>query len=191
MAALDDIQPLTPERWDDLVDLFGPNGAYSGCWCMWFRVRAAEFDANVGDRNRDALAAIVDEGRVPGLIGYRDGVPVGWVSLAPREEFGRIERSPILKRVDDQPVWSIVCFFVRKGHRGSGVSRALLDGALAFAREHGATIAEGYPVDTAGERKQNAAMYHGSLSLFEDAGFEVAIRRKESRPIVRTEVRRG
>jgi GNAT superfamily N-acetyltransferase len=118
-------------------------------------------------------------------------VPVGWVSLASREEFGRIERSPILKRVDEQPVWSIVCFFVRKGHRGSGVARAMLDGAVSFARERGATIAEGYPVDTAGGRKDNAAMYHGSLGLFEDAGFEVVVRRKDTRPIVRSALSGG
>jgi hypothetical protein len=115
---------VTPDRWDDLVALFGENGAYANCWCMWWRKSGAEFSRGVRNRgagNRRAMNRLVQDGRVPGLLAYREGRPVGWVSVAPREEFGRIQRSPTLKPVDDKPVWSIVCFFMHRGEREKGV----------------------------------------------------------------------
>src|SRR5687768_7822517 len=101
------VKPVTPARWDDLERLFGPNGAYSGCWCMFFRQTSAEYTANSGDANRDALRSLVERRRVPGLIAYIDGEPAGWVSVAPREQFGRVERSLLFKRhTVERGVWS-------------------------------------------------------------------------------------
>lgn len=177
------IQPLTPDRWNDFVELFGANGACGGCWCMWFRQTSDEFRRRSGASNRRAMKAIVDQARVPGLLGYRDGRVVGWVSLAPREEFGRIERSRVLRRVDESPVWSVVCFYVRPADRGSGVAASLLQAAARHARAHGAKALEGYPRDT--DRVSNASAYVGVASMFRSAGFEEVARNSPTRPIMR------
>lgn len=183
-----EIHPVTPDRWGDLEALFGESGAYSGCWCMWFRLTSRQFAEGAGAGNRRALRALVEEGRVPGLLGYRDGRPVGWVSVGPREEFGRIERSPILKRVDDRPVWSVVCFFVDREHRGIGVAEDLLQAAVDYARRHGAEALEAYPVDTTGRRIPDPSAFTGPAGMFAALGFREVARRSERRPILRLEL---
>ena len=137
---------------------------------------------------RGGLKALVETGKSPGLVAYRDGLPVGWVSLAPREEFARLKRSPVMKPVDDKPVWSIICFVVPAEHRGQGVARALLQGAIAYAREHGATIVEAYPVDKRDPSKDDA-MWFGAKSMYDHAGFKEVARRKPTRPVVRLDLR--
>jgi len=190
-----EIHPLTADRWRDLVALFGANGAYSGCWCMYLRESAAEFEAccpDGGGANRRRLHALVKRGRVPGLIGYRRGRPVGWVSVSPRGDYVRLQRSPVHKPIDEEPgVWSIACFFVARSARGSGVADALLEGALRYAKEQGARVVEGYPIDPAGARKPAAEMWRGSVDQFLRARFEVAARRKPQRPIVRKWLAKG
>ena len=137
--------------------------------------------------NRADFKALVDAGKPPGLIAYRGKVPIGWVSLAPRDEFAKLRRSPVMKPVDDKPVWSIVCFVVPSEHRGQGVARALLQGAITYARKHGATLIEAYPVDKA-DRSKDDAMWFGPKSMYDHAGFEEVARRKPTRPVVRLEV---
>jgi GNAT superfamily N-acetyltransferase len=187
------VRPLTPSRWDDLVELFGDNGAWGGCWCMFFRVARKEFDAgtrNRGKENRAALKQLVERRSTPGLLAYIDGRPVGWCSVAPRSEFGRIERSPIVKPIDDEPsVWSIVCFYMHRGHRGEGVGTALLKAAVDHAARKGARIVEAYPVDPHG-KLSNADAYHGLVWMFEKAGFTEVARRSDRRPIMRYVVAR-
>ncbi len=183
------IEPLTADRWPDLERLFGPNGAYSGCWCMFLRKPSKNFDADCrggGKANRDDLAAIVAAGEEPGLLAYQGGVAVGWVAVAPREAYPRLLRSPVHRPVDDAgPVYSISCFFVARDARGSGVADALLDAAVAFARSRGAGLVEAYPVDVGDARKAAADVWRGTYAQFQRAGFEVAVRRKPARPIVR------
>lgn len=185
-----EVRPATPSCWDDLVRLFGPNGAYANCWCMWWRMRSSDFDRAAPRSKRGGLRRLVGQGRSPGLLAYVDGEPVGWVSVAPREEYGRLERSPTLKRVDDQPVWSIVCFYVGRGHRGSGVARALVGGAVEHAARNGARVVEAYPVDPARRAYDAAEAYTGVVPLFAAAGFREVARRGK-RPIMRKVVRRG
>jgi ribosomal protein S18 acetylase RimI-like enzyme len=134
--------------------------------------------------NRAELKALVESGQPPGLIGYRGKVPVGWVSLGPREDYARLRRSPVLKPVDALPVWSIICFVVPSQYRGQGVARALLDGAIAYAKKRGATLLEAYPVDKA-ERSNDDSMWFGAKSMYDAAGFAEVARRKPNRPIVR------
>jgi GNAT superfamily N-acetyltransferase len=118
---------------------------------------------------------------------------VGWVSLAPREAYERLEASKVLARLDDRPVWSIVCFVVSRRARGSGIASALLAAAIEHAHEHGATTLEAYPADTTAGRVPAANAYHGTLSMFERAGFSVVARRQWNRtspvrPIVRLDL---
>jgi GNAT superfamily N-acetyltransferase len=133
---------------------------------------------------------LVASGSEPGLLAYLDGRPVGWVAVAPRDDYVRMTRSPKLKPVDDVPVWIVSCFFIDRRHRGVGVARALLDAAVAFARDRGARAIEGVPIDTrtASGRPTSASLYTGTLAMFESAGFR-EIERRGGRPIVRRRLR--
>ena len=191
-----EIHPLTPDRMNDLAALFGQGGDPKWCWCAFYRVRGMSWQNSTEADNRSVLERAVEtkaaEGRAPGLVAYRDGEAVGWVSLAPREEFERLEHSTLLRRIDEKPVWSIVCFVVGRRARGQGVASALLTAAVDYAREHGATLLEAYPVDTGDRRVPAANAYHGTLSMFERAGFRVVERRQFNRTApVRPIVRRG
>ena len=179
-----DFHPVTPERWQDLERLFGEHGADGGCWCMWFRLRRRDFDRNSGKENRRAMKGIVDSGEVPGLLAYAGGEPVGWVSLSPREKFPHLENSRTLKRVDDQPVWSVVCFVVDGRFRGQGLMAKLLSAGIDYARERGAKIVEAYPVELKGGLTGYTG-YTGIASTFRKAGFVEVLRRSQDRPIVR------
>jgi GNAT superfamily N-acetyltransferase len=191
--------PLTPERLPDLAALFGQGGDPKFCWCAFFRVRNIDFAHATAESNRevleDAVTTTAADGRAPGLVAYRDGEAIGWVSVGPRDDYERLTHSKILAPLDDKPVWSIVCFVVSRKARGQGVARALLDAAVDYARQHGATLLEAYPVETGGDRVPAAHAYKGTVTMFERAGFEVAERRQHNRsspirPIVRRRVRR-
>ena len=182
------IQPLTVGTWPDFLHLFGQNGACGGCWCMWWRLAHAEFERQKGPTNRRALRGLVDAGIVPGLLAYDDSRPVGWCSLAPREEFTRLARSRILKPVDDTPVWSVVCFFVDKEYRRQGVSLRLLEAAKIWVGEQGGNVLEGYPVEPAREQAPPLFVFTGLAAAFESAGFEESTRRSPTRPIMRCRV---
>jgi len=184
------VHPLTPERFADLASLFEEGGDPKWCWCQFYRERGLDWSNSTADDNRERLASLTREGPPPGLVAYRDGRAVGWVSLAPRPAFDRLNHAKVLAPVDDQPVWSIVCFVVSRKARGSGVATALLDAAIDWARSQGATLLEAYPADTLGQKIPAANAYHGTLSMFESAGFEVVARRQFNRttpvrPIVR------
>ena len=184
------IAPLTPARWPDLEAVFKAKGCSvaRGCWCMAYRVSGARDAPPRGmtraQVNRAALKALVDAGRPPGLIAYRGKVPVGWVSVGPREDYAKLLRSPVMKAVDVKPVWSVICFVVPTEHRGQGVARALLKGAVAYAKKRGAKLVEAYPVDKPA-RANDQDMWFGAKSMFDKAGFEEVARRKPQRPIVR------
>jgi GNAT superfamily N-acetyltransferase len=135
-------KPVTPKEWPDLVSLFGSRGACGGCWCMSWRLSRADFDAGKGDSNKRSLKQLVDMTRIPGILTYAGNEPIGWCSIAPRQEFIRLEQHRTLKRIDDQPVWSVVCLFVAKPYRNRGVSVALLKAAVTYAQSRGATIVE-------------------------------------------------
>ena len=189
------IKPLSPAHLPDLADLFGQGGDPKRCWCSFYRTRSKDIVAWSGEDNRAVLEqALVDnatERRAPGLIAYDEGAAVGWTSLGPREDYPRIVHSRVLAPVDDAPVWSIVCFVVGRRARGQGIATTLLAAAIDYARDHGATILEAYPVETEpGMRLPSANVCRGTLSMFERAGFELVARRRspgasQVRPIVR------
>jgi GNAT superfamily N-acetyltransferase len=177
--------PVTPERWADFESLFGKRGACGGCWCMYWRLKRSEFEQMKGDVNRQMMQSLVASGEVPGILGYAGDKPVGWVSIGPRRNFSTLERSRILKPVDDQEVWSVVCFFVDKLYRRQGLTVHLLRAAVDYARQCGAKIVEGYPYNQAGGISPDPFVYTGLLPAFQRAGFSEALRRSPTRPIVR------
>jgi len=187
MAPHFDARPLSPETWAELEELFGrPGGSIvRGCWCMHYRRSGRAPD---GTDNKRELCSLVDAGAVPGLVGYLDDTPVGWISLGPRDEYARLERSPIMKPVDEKPVWSIVCTFVDKTHRGLGLQRRLLRAAIDHARGSGVTLLEAYPVDKA-ERSHDDFMFFGSRRLYEREGFREVVRRSPTRIVMRRALR--
>ena len=188
-----DIQPLTRARWKDLETLFnGPGGGQvRGCWCMCYR-RSGRAEKPAGmtyaQRNKRDLKSLVDAGVVPGIIGYRDGAPVAWLSLGPREDYRKLERSPVMKAVDDKPVWSVICFYTAKHARGQGLSAQMLEGAAAYARARGVTLLEAYPVDKPG-RSGDDNMWFGAKTMYDRAGYKEVARRKPTRPVVRKTLR--
>ncbi|HKQ80104.1 MAG TPA: GNAT family N-acetyltransferase [Blastocatellia bacterium] len=185
-----EFHPLTPERWRDFETLFGERGACGGCWCMWWRITRSQYEERKGARNKRAMKKLVDGGHMPGIIAYQNGQPIGWCSVAPRESFSRLESSRGLKPVDQQPVWSVVCFFVAKEHRHNGLSVNLLKAAIDFVRDRGGRIVEGYPVD-AKKKQADAFVWLGLASAFIKAGFKEVERRSETRPIMRYDIKSG
>jgi GNAT superfamily N-acetyltransferase len=182
------VYPLTPKRWPDFEKLFGAHGAYGGCWCMWWRSTRREFEERKGEGNRRALKAIVDGGKVPGILAYLGQEPVGWCSVAPREEFSSLDRSPVLKRLDDQPVWSIVCFYVAKGFRGQGVAEVLIGGALDYVKNRGGSIVEAYPTAPKKTPLAPVSSFMGLPAMFARAGFVESARPSRSKIIMRRKV---
>lgn len=152
---------------------------------MWWRLSHSEFLKQKGEKNKKALKNIVDSGQIPGIIAYVEGNPVGWCSVSPRETYPRLERSRVLKSIDDKPVWSIVCFFIKKEFRHKGFSLLLLKAAIDYVQHWGGTIVEGYPIEPKKSNSPDVFVYTGLASTFRRAGFAEVIRRSETRPIMR------
>ena len=190
-----EVRPVTAARWEELAAFFGPSGAFSHCWCTWWRQTSAGFGKGVeeqGAGNRSLMQGIVAAGAEPGLLAYRDGLPVGWVSVAPRPQYGRLLRSrrigPPAEEAADERVWSVVCFWIPRGERGKGVATELLNGAVTRARERGATQLEAYPVDTSGGRHAAANLFTGTLAMFKRAGFREVDRPRGAQLVVRRDL---
>lgn len=181
--------PLIPDRWPDFERLFGRHGAYGGCWCMWWRSKRSEFEKRGNAGNREAMQAVVESGQVPGILAYIGEEPIGWCSMAPREDFGSLNRSRVLKAIDDTPVWSIVCFFVARSHRDQGITLELIRAAVDYAQRNGATMVEAYPTLPRGGRLALVSIFMGVPSLFEKAGFVEIARPSEAKVIMRREIR--
>ena len=178
-------KPLTRKNWDDFETLFGEKGASGGCWCMWWRLKRSEFEKNKGIRNKEAMRNIVNSGEIPGLLAYLDDKPVGWCSVAPREKFTSLERSRVLKRIDDKLVWSIVCFFIDKHYRNKGISVKLLSSCIKYVKEKGGKVIEGYPIEPKKGRIPEVFAWTGLANTFKTTGFVECARRSETRPIMR------
>ncbi len=178
-------KPLTTDNWDDLVQLFGSHGAYGGCWCTFFRQTRKEYSVNSGEKNKTFLHSLVNAGQPIGLIAYSASRPVGWCAISPRENYSSLERSRVYKRVDDQPVWSLTCFYTARDYRRKGVSLYLIKAAIAYVGDHGGNIVEAYPEVTNGESIPAGDAYTGILDVFKKLGFQEVTGEKISRPVVR------
>lgn len=178
-------KPLTTQTWSDFENLFGPKGACGGCWCMNWRFSRPEFEKRKGDENKAALHKLVKKKEAVGLLAYVGNSAAGWCAIAPREKYIRLQNSRVLRPVDDQPVWSLSCFFVAKPYRRMGLSLKLLQATKAYAVEQGATILEAYPIEPNSKTVPDVFAWTGILSTFLAAGFSEVKRHSPSRPIVR------
>ena len=181
-----EIVPVTQARWPDPERLFGPGGASGGCWCMWFRRRSSEFAKAKAGENKADMRSLVESCEEPGLIAYVGGEPAGWISLDSREKYGRIEHSRLFQRIDNRPVWSVVCFVIGKAHRRTGLSGRLLEAGIEYARKRGARTLEAYPVEPDEELTGDRG-FQGIRSVFERAEFVEVKRTANGRPIMRLE----
>ena len=184
-----EIHPADESRWADVERLFGLRGACAGCWCMFWRRPRREWEAAKGTGNKRALRRLISSGEEPGILAYWRDEPVGWCALAPREAYGYLERSRLLRPVDDRPVWSVSCLFVARPFRRKGISVRLLRAAAAHAAGRGARILEGYPSEPGSERAPDAFIWLGTAAAFRRAGFHEAARRSPTRPIMRRHLR--
>ena len=176
-----EVRPLTPDLWPAFDDLFDNDSPAGHCWCMYWRI-GRKYQDRTREENRESFHEIVDEGPPPGLLAFAGDQAVGWCQLTPRNDLPWMDESWRLKRVDDTPVWSISCFYVRKDWRKKGVATALIRAAIDMATEAGAPTLEGYPLDAS---LTPSSSFTGYLSTFERAGFEVVARHDPPRPIVR------
>jgi GNAT superfamily N-acetyltransferase len=184
-----EIVELSEVNWSALADLFGPNGAVAGCWCTWFWQSNKQLYANGSDGNRELLHERVRSGVPVGLVALSGQTAVGWVAVAPRPSYPRLGNSKIARPVDpdedEADVWCVTCFYVRPGLRRKGISGELLSAAVGFAERHGATAVEGFPKITDGKRRSGGELYHGTLTGFLAAGFELVEQRSPTRALVR------
>jgi len=177
------VRELTPDLWPAFEDLFNVKGPVGRCWCMYWRI-GNEYRERPPSANRDALHTIVDTGPPPGLLAFDESLAVGWCQLTPRDALPWLDHAWRLKRVDDVPVWSISCFYIRSGYRRKGVTTALITAALETAQKAGASAIEAYPLDA---KLTPSSSHTGYASTFERAGFETIARHVPSRPIMRFE----
>jgi GNAT superfamily N-acetyltransferase len=178
------IRPLTPDLWPALEDLFGAIGACNGCWCMYGRIGSA-YRKRPREENKTDFRDIVMRGPSPGLLAFDGDVPVGWCQLTPRSALPWLDRNWRLKPVDDEPVWSLSCLYVRKGYRRRGVTSRLIAAAIEAARRAQAPALEAHPFDA---EVSPSASGSGYASTFARAGFVEVARRTPARPIMRYEL---
>ncbi|HXI46061.1 MAG TPA: GNAT family N-acetyltransferase [Candidatus Acidoferrales bacterium] len=192
------VEPLTDATWEPLAALFREGGDPRWCWCQFWRLRSKDFSRLKVPELRDRLHEQAASDLAPGLVAFDGERAVGWVSLGPRDSFQRVVHSKVIPKIDERPVWSIVCFAVSETARGRGVGRALLDAAVAFAREAGAEALEAYPVEVpAGSTIPAESAFGGTLPMFRRAGFRVVADRASDpskvhpRVVVRLDLAQG
>jgi predicted GNAT family acetyltransferase len=182
--------PLTPDRWDDFVTLFGPSGACYGCWCTYFRLPRAERGMLDAGARKALIQNRIEAGLPPGVIGYVEGEPAAWVQVGPRSDVPQWNSPRTVSRpvepndAEDKGIWGVSCFFIGRRHRGKGNSHRILGAAVDFARRSGARMIEGCPIENA-KTSQSPGLYVGSATVFRAAGFAEVALRKEGRPLMR------
>lgn len=183
-----EIRPASADRFADVEHALTGGGDGGSCWCQWWMLRGKDFSATTRDERRELLRGDLAAPTPSALIAYVDGEPAGWVKVSPRPDQPRLaltrnfQQSP--EPFDDPSVWAITCFVVRREHRGDGLGGALLRAAVAHARDSGARVIEGYPIDVEVKKSSSNELFHGALSSFLAEGFTEVARPTPARPIV-------
>jgi GNAT superfamily N-acetyltransferase len=179
-------EPLTKANWGKFEHLFGTKGAFGNCWCMYYRLKKADFsEGKINDGNKDAMHNLVLENKPTGILGFYEEEPIAWCAFAPREDFMKLEKSRVHKRIDNNFVWSIPCFFIAKNFRRQGVSVEILKGIIQYAKQKNINIIEAYPTIPTKEPLPDSFAWIGLYKSFERAGFEIVDRTSKNRPMVR------
>lgn len=181
-------ESLTTANWKKFEALMGEKGGCGNCWCMFFRLPYKDFQENKPDGNKKMMRQLVNKGKPQGLIASMNNEPIGWIALAPREDYMKLENARVFKRIDDKPVWSITCFFIKKEFRHMGVSRQLIKGAIDFAKKKKIKILEAYPAIPYAEKVPHPFLWVGVLSSFIKNGFTIVQQHSKSRAMVRIEL---
>lgn len=179
-------EPVTHKNWDKFVQLFGSKGACANCWCMYYRLKLSEFrEGKRDDGNKNAMKKIVWGNKPVGILAVYQGKAIAWCAFAPREDFIKLEISRVHKRIDDEEVWSIPCFFIDKNYRRHGLSVTLLKGVIKYAVDNGIKVIEAYPTIPTQEKLPDSFAWIGLYKSFERAGFTIVDRKSKNRPMVR------
>jgi GNAT superfamily N-acetyltransferase len=183
----------TTARWDDVQHALTGGGDGASCQCIWPMLSNKDWSETTTPQRTEMLRAEIDEGPPPGIVAYVDGEAAGWIRIGPRSKQARIPRTRIITAAspepfDDDSVWAVTCFVVRREHRGSGLNLELLEAAVDYARESGARLIEGYPVDTRGEKQRTNDLFHGTVGTFLAAGFTTTAELKPGRTLVTREL---
>lgn len=179
-------EPLTKTNWSKFVQLFGKKGACGNCWCMYYRLNKTDFtEGKIDEGNKDAMHSLVWENKPTGILGFYDGQPIAWCAFAPREDFIKLKKSRVHKRIDNKPVWSVPCFFIDKNFRRQGVSTEILKGVIKYAKENHISMIEAYPAIPTKESLPDSFAWIGLYKSFERAGFKIVDQTSKNRPMVR------
>ncbi|MER7798643.1 GNAT family N-acetyltransferase [Microbacterium sp. NPDC096154] len=182
-------RPATIAEWDDVQAALSGGGDGRSCQCVWPVLSSKDWNGTSFDERRDILHAEIQDGPPPGLVAYVDGDAAGWIRIGPRTALQRVLRSRVARSgssepLDDDAVWAVTCFSVRREHRRQGLNAVLLDAAITYARERGARVVEGYPIATDATKPSSNALFVGALSTFLDAGFREVARPTPTRVVV-------
>ncbi|OZB85562.1 GNAT family N-acetyltransferase [Microbacterium sp. 13-71-7] len=183
----------TPTEWEDVQRALTGGGDGASCQCVWPVLRNKDWNATTKDQRVGILRDEITTGPPPGIVAYRDGEAAGWIRIGPRPAQARLAYTRTIvaatqEPLDDGSVWAVTCFSVRRDHRGQGLNAALLAAAVDHARESGARVVEGYPVDTAAVKVSSNELFHGALSTFLAAGFSIVGELRPGRPLVSLEL---
>ena len=179
---------LTSSNWSAFETLMGEKGGCGNCWCMYFRLPYKIFQENKPNGNKKIMKQLVDKGMPQGLIASMNSEPVGWIAMAPREYYMKLENSRVVKPVDDKPVWSITCFYIKKEFRHKGLSQQLIKGAVDFAKKKKIKTLEAYPAIPYAEKVPHPFLWVGVLSSFIRNGFTIVRQHSKSRAMVRIDL---
>jgi predicted GNAT family acetyltransferase len=182
-------QPLVKENWKQFEQLFGEKGACGNCWCMSFRLKKSDFEnGKLNGKNKESMKKLVWDNKPTGILTFFEGKAIAWSAFSPREDFIRMEKSRIHKRIDNKPVWSIPCTFISKDYRKKGLSVEILKGIIEYAKENNIKIIEAYPTIPTSGKLPDTFAWIGLYKSFERAGFKIVDRKSKNRPMVRFEV---
>lgn len=179
---------LTASNWKQFEILMGEKGGCGNCWCMFFRLPYKDFQENKPGGNKKLMKQLVHKGMPQGLIASMNNDPVGWIAMAPREDYIKIENSRVFKRIDDKQIWSITCFFIKKEFRHKGLSQQLIKGAVDFAKKKKIKTLEAYPAIPYSEKVPSPFLWVGVLSSFIKNGFRIVQQNSKSRAMVRIDL---